>query len=218
MMKLKISFVLSFLALLVQGQIGNCNPRFSDPKVQERYDREQKMLREGPYLPDAEKSLPKAEDLPDFQVKTTNDYTPISEGEKNVHAVRLKDRAVLQIAVFASSNPEVVRIRCKQFLWRDVRGILPEGSPSGKPLGEKSWQTWPPSPKSTYKEQSYWLQIQDGPSVIRMWLQASIVVGKDKQAVWTGLTQDDRLQCEAIARQMLAQLKTLKLTKDTFKK
>ncbi len=213
-MKKISTFVVMFLAIW-NAEAGLCVPpgssgaRFSDPEMQARYEREQKMLKDGPYLPEAKKALPIASDLVDFDVKIVTQDTPISDSAtgQSVEAVRLEDKAVLRVAVFASSNPEVVEFRCNRFLRRDARGVLPQGSPSGKPLGQKSWQTWPQKPKSNFKEQSYWLQVQDGPSVINMWLQAAISVGPKGEATWKPLTQEDRLWCEHIARDAQASQK-----------
>ena len=91
----------------------------------------------------------------------------------------------------------------------NTRWSWPEGSPSGKPLGQKSWQGGGGT--------DYVLQVHDGPSIFNLTLNAKINTVPGRGPVWKPITKSDQVLCEHIARVMLKRLRTLKLTHDTYK-
>lgn len=191
-------------------------PQISNPKQRARYERTQALFQKGPWLSKANSALPTASDLPTYTVAL------LHQGNRtSVQATRLRDNATLDIAVLATPNVEARNLLCLTAISTDARGRLPKGSPSRKPLGQQSWQSWG---SSTYHPNplSYFLQVQDGPSVIRLTFSPEIrrlTKGRpDPQGrpVWETITQADRLQVEHVARLMLGKLRKLNLTHDTF--
>ena len=188
------------------------DPQFRNDEDRTRYKRFITLMNKGPWLLEAENSLPIADDLPDYTVRITG-----AKGKKRFQATRREDKATLEVSVFATPDVECRNLNCDIAISGSVIGKLPKGSPSGKPLGEQSWQSWGSEPNSKMKTPNYFLQVQDGPAIIRIRLKAYIGQDKKGGAEWTPITQADRLEMERIARLMLRKLAALKLTKATYR-
>ena len=204
-----------YLAIFIEMAITSSaivEPQFSDPKQRAEYERVQKVIKKGPWLSKANDALLAATDLPDYLVTITG-----AKGKKQFRATRRSDKATLAIYVSATPNVEVRDMVCTTGISGSVIGPAPKGSPSGKPLGERSWQSWGSEPNSKMKTPTYFLQVQDGPAIIRIDLRAHIGQNKKGAAVWQPITQTDRLEMERIARLMLHKLAALKLTKATYR-
>ncbi len=187
-------------------------PMFSDPKKQALFERRVKAMDAGPYIVKAQKALPSQKNLPGFQLELRKD-----DPDTILIATRDSDKAVLKITVISTPNRDAIEGHLFGMDFFNMKGPLPQGTPSGKPLGQKAWQSYPIGATESTEQPSFEFNVQDGPSLVLMKMRAHIGQDEQGRAKWTPITQSDRLFMEQVARGIVWRLHTLKLTHDSYK-
>lgn len=215
MKKLSILLLTGVLLELIP-RVGRCGPpgsegpMFTDPVAQKKYEQWQAMLEAGPYFKQVSRALPFDSELSGYTVKRV-----VGDVGSSVKAVRRKDKVELTIGIVSSSNREIMKYLA-DIRWRGdnaMDGPYPQGSPSGRPLGQSSTQNIDQKNGVTYG-----LQVVDSPTQINLGMTAHLNSNeKLGHPTWKPITKADQLFMEHLARLMLRRLKTLKLTHDTFK-
>jgi hypothetical protein len=155
--------------------------------------------------PDAKPALPTQADLPEFA-----QYRVLSENKgKSVWAKRRSDEANLRVAVLIAPTD----VEARQWALRIVNtangGMLP-GAPSGRQVGQQTWQSKYPAGESA--RGAFTLIAQDGRAVSVVSLLLKIGKGKRGEAVQQPLAAADVRLVEDQARSALGKLTAMGYT------